>query len=589
MMNMEDRNYQILKTIATGGTAVLYRAMQTSLDRQVVIKRLHSHLTSDPDFIRRFELEAKAAASLDHENIVRIIDFGSSNNGYYIVMEFIDGLSLKEIFENYGPLNENMVLLIAHEICMGLDHAHQRGITHRDIKPANIMITGEGLVKITDFGLVKLHHSQSQQTVSSTLLGTPLYMSPEQAIGNSIDGRSDLFSLGTICYELLTGVQPFIGDNYAAIIQNIINGNLEPPSRRVGGISRNGEEIVMKMLNREPQKRYRTALETARAIESHLGQERILKVREKICTLIKGDRDPETVHIKPSSKGTARIRRVLPIAATFMAIAAIAAFFITNPGRIEDITQRINRAISTDPLPPDSGIIMAGSDQITGAGTVLIPIQPQAGIIDSIPGVDIPATEPDSVPASPEEVEGGDDAAPVEVGADIETIPEEAAEEAVHIDGGTAVEAAETEDRIPVGYIDISVEPEAEILIDGLHKVHGSRIGPLELAAGSHRITCKREGYRDYRETVTIQRGELSRRRVLLQRMTGGLKFETLPGASVFIDGKFKGKTPLERNVLLPSGKHLIELRMMGYYDWKNDVFIPADETLVLKINLVHR
>ena len=208
MTEHDERNYQILNTLATGGTAVLYKAIQTSLDRHVVVKRLHSHLISDPNFTKRFEIEAKAAASLDHENIVRIIDFGSSHDNYYIVMEYIEGLSLKELLDKHGALDPELALLVAREICLGLDHAHQHGIIHRDIKPANIMITSDGQVKITDFGLAKLHQAQTHQTVANTLLGTPLYMSPEQAIGDTVDGRSDLFSLGTMCYEMITGTHP---------------------------------------------------------------------------------------------------------------------------------------------------------------------------------------------------------------------------------------------------------------------------------------------------------------------------------------------------------------------------------------------
>ena len=210
---MNRHNYQILNTIATGSTAVLYKAIQTSLDRKVVIKKLHAHLTSNSEFTKRFELEAKAAASLDHENIVRIIDSGNVDGNYFIIMEYIDGLSLQEFIERNDRIDEDIALLITHEICMGLDHAHQRGIIHRDIKPANIMITRDGIVKITDFGLAKLKDIQISQTTTNTLLGTPLYMSPEQAIGERIDGRSDIFSLGTICYEMLTGKQPFFGNH----------------------------------------------------------------------------------------------------------------------------------------------------------------------------------------------------------------------------------------------------------------------------------------------------------------------------------------------------------------------------------------
>ncbi|MDD3643502.1 MAG: serine/threonine-protein kinase, partial [Candidatus Krumholzibacteria bacterium] len=282
---MQSRNYRIIRTLATGGTAVLYQAVQTSLDREVVIKCLHPHLTADGSFTRRFEVEAKAAASLDHENIVRIIDSGISEGRYFIVMEYIDGPSLGRVIERRGKLERDAALLIAREICLGLEHAHRRGIVHRDIKPANIMVTSAGLVKITDFGLAKLCRSELQQTVADTLLGTPLYMSPEQAAGESVDGRSDLFSLGTICYEMLTGEQPFIADTYAAVIQKIIGGQVRPPSRLVPSLDAAADRIVMRALSRDPSRRFESAAAMRAEIEAALGMDAGYSSRESIRRL----------------------------------------------------------------------------------------------------------------------------------------------------------------------------------------------------------------------------------------------------------------------------------------------------------------
>ena len=207
----EGKSYRILETVASGGTAVLYRALQISLDRVVAVKRLHPHLTQDENFTRRFVLEAKAAASLDHQNIVRVIDFGVEEGSYQMVMEFVEGESLKEVFDRWRPMHPELALALVHQVCRGLEHAHAKGIVHRDIKPGNIMLTKMGVAKITDFGLAKLTQSNSSQTAADSILGTPLYMSPEQAFGESVDQRSDLFSLGTVLYELLTGRQRFAG------------------------------------------------------------------------------------------------------------------------------------------------------------------------------------------------------------------------------------------------------------------------------------------------------------------------------------------------------------------------------------------
>jgi serine/threonine protein kinase len=586
----EQRNYQILNTIATGGTAVLYKAIQSSLDRQVVIKRLHSHLTSDPNFTRRFELEAKAAASLDHENIVRIIDFGSTDDNYYIVMEYIDGLSLKEVYEKLGSLGTELVLLIAHEICMGLDHAHQRGIIHRDIKPANIMITNDGQVKITDFGLAKLHQSQTQQTVANTLLGTPLYMSPEQAIGDAIDGRSDLFSLGTICYEMLSGTQPFMGDNYAAVIQNILHGTITPPSKLGKEVPAEVETIVMRSLNREPSKRYRTALEMARAIEAVLGQDKILNVRTRLRRLISGQYQTDVERGIPEKSPRTK-RRMLPFFISSMITLAVILLFVLDPDRLETIRSRFSALSSPDPVPAATEQDVHAIDALQGSAFEVGGLENAISETPHI-GYDPGGTSVDT-PTIDRPVEAGEktverDAPP----RDTLDAEQTQVHEGTHSGAAPIQQPPSREDKKPpvvAGYLSVTVEPDAEILIDGTHRLHGNSLGPLQLPSGEHEIICRKEGYREYRERVSIKRGELSRRNIILQQITGSVSFITDAGAQIYIDGLFKGRTPLEYPITLPSGEHRIELRKIGCKEWSNVVYIPANETLQLRVTLVPR
>lgn len=570
------RNFQILKTIATGGTAVLYKAIQTSLDRPVVIKRLHSHLTSDANFTRRFELEAKAAASLDHENIVRIIDFGVSSNNYYIVMEYIDGRTLKELLERTGPLGEELAFLVAHEICMGLDHAHQRGIIHRDIKPANIMVTCEGQVKITDFGLVKLHQSQVQQTIANTLLGTPLYMSPEQAIGESIDGRSDLFSLGTVCYEIMTGTQPFIGNNYAAVIQNIVNCEVPTPSRIGAKISTVAESIVMKSLNREPGKRYRTALEMAGAIESHLGEQRISSMRTRLKRLAAGEEvGPVKVNSGPRRR-RGRWRIILPAAAAVVAALAI-AFHTSLFEVVSELGSRV--ADTADPVEPREEYTAARNEMAAGVsfspleGMPALPAYPIADSTASVTGTADSLTAAAPTDSSPPAATGTGDGTETPPPPPPDSLTEEAA-------------AEPAPPKAVTGFLDIMVEPGASIMVDGREEVVGTRCGPAEVPVGRHEISCKKAGYREYRETINVKRGEMSLRRIILQRVTGGVYFETEKHVQVFVNGIYKTTTPLPDPIELPSGTYRIELKKPGYKKWSSEVYVPPDETLWLKIDL---
>ena len=581
MREMEERNYQILSTLATGGTAVLYKAIQKSLDREVVIKRLHSHLTSDTNFTRRFEVEAKAAASLDHENIVRIIDSGNSEGNYFIVMEYIDGFSLSEILEKHGLIDDELTLLIAREICIGLDHAHQHGIIHRDIKPANIMITATGQVKITDFGLVKLIGNQLQHTVADTLLGTPLYMSPEQAIGDGIDGRSDIFSLGTICYEMVTGTQPFTGNTYAAVIQRIIEGHIPHPCRVNEKVSPEASRIIMKALSREPSKRYGTALEMARTIETFIGQEKVWSLRNRVRRLVGGYDPVETI----AESATRRRRRGSAKKwLTGMAAAAvvIASGFtaVERPDIIRGLRMKVEGVLSELSSEKPEGLLDASSTP--------------GGSMESmfIAAADTGAVETDSLTAVTETFDPVSPAGPPEgiapepdtLAAITEPIREEASS-----DGRDEKPVVEEEPAPAVGLIDIYVEPEAEIHIDGRWRASTDRFGPVELTAGPHDITLRQRDYREYTERIVIRKGELSRRRVELQRVTGSLDFTTVAGASVFVNGKFHGTTPLKNSIQLPSGKYLVELKKHGYLTWTGEVDIPSSGKLSLKINMIQR
>ncbi len=563
MTEHDERNYQILNTLATGGTAVLYKAIQTSLDRHVVVKRLHSHLISDPNFTKRFEIEAKAAASLDHENIVRIIDFGSSHDNYYIVMEYIDGLSLKELLGKHGALDPELALLIAREICLGLDHAHQHGIIHRDIKPANIMITADGQVKITDFGLAKLHQAQTYQTVENTLLGTPLYMTPEQAIGNTVDGRSDLFSLGTMCYEMTTGTQPFLGDNYAVVIQNILHGSIPQPSKLRKNISSEIESTIMKALRRESGKRYRTALEMARAIEMIIGQETILSVKRRLKHLVQGRGDPKVTGKAASSYRPRRSRRMIPVLLAAAAIAISTAVYIFDPGALDVLRIKLSAMRAPDPTPAPIEAHMLGSGDMFS----MMPIDPvHAPVFADSAALILEIPEETTVAAQ-------EPAAAVTTAVETDTTEQEP-------------EPPPPPPQPAVGYLDITVEPSAEIYIDGEKKTDGTHTGTLELEAGIHSILCEKQGYREYSESITITKGEMSKRRIILQRVEGGIFFNTTPGAMIYINGSYKGLTPTGRPIMLPTGNCRIELKKAGYKTWSNNVYIPPDETIWLDIKL---
>ena len=248
-------HYEILSKLGGGGMGVVYRAQDLKLDRPVALKFLPPELTRDPDAKQRFIREAKAASTLDHQNICNVHDIGETDDGQiFIVMAFYEGETLKKRIER-GPLNIEEAIDIAAQIAQGLTKAHELGIVHRDIKPANIMITADGVAKIVDFGLAKLS-ARTMLTKAGSTLGTAAYMSPEQARGESADRRTDIWSLGVVLYEMLAGKRPFEAEYENAQLYSILNAELEPITGLRTGIPMELERVVSKCLAKSPAERY---------------------------------------------------------------------------------------------------------------------------------------------------------------------------------------------------------------------------------------------------------------------------------------------------------------------------------------------
>jgi len=251
-------NFELTDLIGSGGMANIYKGVQLSLERPVAIKVLHQHLTANEDFVTRFKQEAKQAAILQHQNIVSIIDYGHQDDEYFIAMEYIDGQNLKEILTRIKRLPLEVALLIIKEVAGGLKYAHSNGLIHRDIKPANIMLAKDGRVMITDFGIAKTHGDMSI-TVTGQTVGSPAYMSPEQAAGRPIDNRCDLFSLGIVLYEIITGEKPFKGETYQQVVTNIISSLPEEPSKLRIDVTPSIETIIRKALIKDVDSRFQDA------------------------------------------------------------------------------------------------------------------------------------------------------------------------------------------------------------------------------------------------------------------------------------------------------------------------------------------
>ena len=256
--------YKIISEIGQGAMGVVYKAVDPIIDRTVAIKTINLNLSRQEleEYEARFQQEIKAAGRLNHPNIVTIYDVGKTDQVAYMAMEFLEGNELKDIIASGNLLAPEQVVDIIAQVADGLWFAHQQDIVHRDVKPSNIMVMKGGMAKITDFGIARLPNS-AVKTMTGLILGSPRYMSPEQVIGKTIDARSDIFSLGVVLYEALTGIAPFDGDNVNAIMYATVNTTPPPPSQHNRGVTAMLDLIVAKAMAKLLEDRYQTVKEFA--------------------------------------------------------------------------------------------------------------------------------------------------------------------------------------------------------------------------------------------------------------------------------------------------------------------------------------
>ena len=335
-------HYKILEKLGEGGMGVVYKAEDTKLKRQVVLKFLHPHLTADKESTERFEREAQAAAALNHPNIITVHEIGQHKNQSYIAMEYVKGHSLRDEI-NKGPLPIDKATNLATQICEGLNEAHQAGIVHRDIKPENILIDNSGRIKIVDFGLARMR-GVTQLTKDASTLGTLKYMSPEQFQNKQVDHRTDIWSFGVILFEMLTGELPFEGDYDASLMYAVLNE--EPKSIKTipKDIPDKYSRIITKCLQKKPADRYQHIEKIITELKEHASIEaKALKWEKSIIVLPFENMSPDPEQEYFSDGLTEEIITDLSLIHKLLVISRSSAMtFKGTKKKIKEIAREVN-------------------------------------------------------------------------------------------------------------------------------------------------------------------------------------------------------------------------------------------------------
>jgi serine/threonine protein kinase len=517
---MEDK-YKIIKVIATGGMATIYEGEQISLSRPVIIKKLHPHLAQDRELVQRFEREAKILGGLNHKNIVEIIDFYKKDGDYFIVLEFIKGRSLKELVREIGRLPVPIATFICSQIAAGLSAAHKKGILHRDIKPANIMISDDGVVKISDFGLA-LALQGTEITEPGATIGTPAYLPPELIRGEKATPRSDIYSLGILYYEILSGANPFEGKNRFDTINNVLYKKLPPLVFKNDAEDKPVASIVARMTKSDPKLRYGSADSILSDLMPHSS------ATQK--DLVRFLQNPTPSDALVPARNTFRPGVLIYSIVLAGAITVFLSMIIGN-WRIKTISRKLQSSVAIDTTANDSlGVL---PDTITTAMLDSIPVQDPLSHKSNADTGDSPSTPAGFGFVKPiikpwAQVYIGDEyygstplSHPIRLAAGNHILTfkhpnRKDYTKSITLSPDETLGVFVTLEEV-FGFLKISVSPWAEILIDGDSKGITPIAQPLRLTAGTHVLELKKDDMIQWKNTVTIPMDDTLKKTIVLR------------------------------------------------------------------------
>jgi len=570
--------YLIERVLSSGGMSTLYLGRHHQLGRPVAIKQLHPHLAGDHSLVKRFEREAKILGGLHHPNIVDILDFFGLQDSYYIVLEYIAGRSLKELLARRNPLPPLAAAYIGEQVAQGLRYAHERGVVHRDIKPANIMFTESGGVKITDFGLAFVKEAMSL-TDPGTFFGTPAYLAPEQIRGQSGDERTDLFSLGILLYEMISGVNPFQGESPSQCLDKILRHRPERLSAMSRTVPPRLEALIFSLLEKDPSQRLGSAQEVARRLEPYIffngeGLARLLAEPQDFRP--RQEDEAAWKKLVRRERGDWLLKRMVLSAAAAAVIAILGWWAYKNiPSVISDRFRQ--------PMPPPS-VGPEPSPAATPPKPDSLRLSPPSKLrISGTTGARIlvDGQERGNIPLSLEGLGPGRHRLRAELDG------YQAVERLLRIPPGKDLDISLNlrPEAKPPGYLHLAVSPWAEVYIDGRFIDRTPLPNVLRLEAGSRQLMLRHPNRLDFVQEINIMPDETLRLAVKMPEAWGYLRLTVEPWAEVFLDGRSLGVTPLE-DLKVSIGEHELRLKGPGGREWKETVKIIEDDTLRRRVDL---